>query len=63
MSKILRAYGKPEQIVRAIEISFKGTKAKVLSVDRDTEFFELLAGVLQSDTVALCIFTFMSTTP
>ena len=59
MSKILRAYGIPEQIVRAIELLFKGKKAKVLSVDRDSEFFELLAGVFQSDALSPCTFTFM----
>ena len=59
MSKILRAYGITEQIARAIELLFICTMAKVLSMDRDTKFFELLAGVLQSYTLAPYIFTFM----
>ena len=59
MSNILRAYTITEQTVRAIGLLFKGTKLKVISVYRDTEFFESLAGVLQSDTLAPYILTFM----
>ena len=57
--KILRAYGLPEQLVSAIGILCKGTKAKVLSPDGETELFETLAGVLQGDTFASYIFTIM----
>ena len=39
MLKILRAYGLPEQLVSAIGMLYKGTKAKVLSPDGETEFF------------------------
>ena len=59
MLKILRAYGLPEQLVSAIGILHTGTKAKVLSPDGGTEFFEILAGVLQGDTLAPYIFTIM----
>ena len=59
MLKILRAYGVPEQLVSAIGLSYTVTKAKVLSPDRETEFFEILAGVLQGDTLAPYIFTIM----
>ena len=59
MLKILRAYGLPEQLVSAIGILYTGTKAKVLSPDVETEFFEILAGVLQGDTLAPYIFTTM----
>ena len=38
MLKILRAYGLPEQLVSAIGILCKGTKAKVLSPDGEPEF-------------------------
>ena len=31
---------------------YKNTKVKVLSPDRDTDFFDIVAGVLQGDTVA-----------
>ena len=59
MLKILRAYGLPEQLVSAIGILYTGTKAKGLSPDGETEFFEILAGVLQGDTLAPYIFTTM----
>ena len=59
MSKILRAYGLSEELVSAIGILYTGTKAKVLSPDGETEFFEILAGVLQGDTLAPYIFTIM----
>ena len=59
MLEILRAYGLPEQLVSAIGILYTGTKYKVLSPDRETEFFEILAGVLQGDTLAPYIFTIM----
>ena len=52
--EILRAYGIPEKIVKAIEIMY--TKAKVLSPDGETDFFEILAGVLQGDTLAPFLF-------
>ena len=52
MLKILRAYGVPELIVAAIRLLYTGTKAKVLSPDGETAFFEVLAEVLQGDTVA-----------
>ena len=59
MLKILRAYGLAEQLVSAIGILYTGTKAKVLSPDGETEFFKILAGVLQGDTLAPFIFTIM----
>ena len=54
--KILRAYELPERPVRAIEIMYEGTKAKVVSPDGDTELFDILAGVLQGDTLAPYLF-------
>ena len=59
MLKILRAYGVPDQLVSAIGLLYTGAKAKVLSPDGETEFFEILAGVLQGDTLAPYIFTIM----
>ena len=57
MLKILRACGVPEQLVSAIGLLCTGTKAKVLLPDEETEFFEILAGVLQGDTLPPYIFT------
>ena len=54
--KILRAYGIPEKLVRAIEVMYTDTKAKVLSPDGETELFDILAGVLQGDTLAPYLF-------
>ena len=48
--EILKAYGIPTKIVNAISILYKDTKAQVITPDGDTEFFEILAGVLQGDT-------------
>ena len=42
-------------MVTAIGLFYTGTKAKVSSLDGETEFFEILAG----DTLAPCIFTIM----
>ena len=54
--KILRAYGVPEKIVGAINIMYTDTIAKVLSQDGESDFFEILAGVLQGDTPAPFLF-------
>ena len=54
--KILRAYGIPEAIVRLIDGIYTGTKAKVVTADGITEIFDILAGVLQGDTLALYLF-------
>ena len=53
---ILRAYGIPEKIVRAIDIMYTDTIAKVLTSDGESDFFEILAGVLQGDTLAPFLF-------
>ena len=50
--KIMKAYGIPEKIVDAIKLLYEDTKAKVLSPDGETELFDILAGVLQGDTLA-----------
>ena len=59
MLKLLRAYGLLEQLVSVIGILCTGTKANVLSPDGETEFFEILAGVLQGDILAPYIFIIM----
>ena len=56
MLKILRAYGIPEQLVNAIGQMYENTRAKVTSPDGETDLFELLAGVLQGDTLAPYLF-------
>ena len=57
MLKILKAYGIPNELVDAIGKLYENTKARVLSADGETEFFDILAGVLQGDTFAPYIFS------
>ena len=54
--KILLAYGIPKEIVTAIMIMYSNTKLTVRSPDGDAEFFDILAGVLQGDTLAPFLF-------
>lgn len=56
MLQILRAYDIPEKLVNAIGLMYQNTKARVLTPDGETELFEILAGVLQGDTLAPYIF-------
>ena len=56
MLKILKAYGIPESseiIVDAIQDSYSETRAKVTTPDGETDEFEIFAGVLQGDTLAI----------
>ena len=52
MEQILLAYGRPKETVAAITILYRNTKVKVRSPDGDTEYFDIVAGVLQGDTLA-----------
>ena len=52
MEQILLAYGLPKETVAAITILYRNTKVKVHSPDGDTEYFDIVAGVLQEDTLA-----------
>ena len=56
MEQILLAYGLPKETVAAITILHRNTKVKVRSPDGDTEYFDIVAGVLQGDTLAPCLF-------
>ena len=56
MEQILRAYSIPKEIVAAITILYRNTKVKVRSPDGDTEYFDIVAGVLQGDTLAPYLF-------
>ena len=53
---VLIAYGIPELIIAAIGPLYTG-KAIALTPDGETEFLEILAGVLQGNTLAPYIFT------
>ena len=54
--EILKAYGVPDRIVEAIEATYAETWAKVRTADGETEAFQILAGVLQGDTLAPFLF-------
>ena len=56
MEQILQAYGRPKETVAAIMILYRNTKVKVRSPDGDTEYFDIVAGVLQGDTLAPYLF-------
>ena len=56
MEQILHAYGLPKETVAAIMMQYKNTKVKVRSLDRDTDYFDIVAGVLQGNTLALYLF-------
>ena len=56
MFKILRAYGIPDKIVDAIAAMYKDIQARVITPDGETELFDIVAGVLQGDTLAPYLF-------
>ena len=56
MEQILLAYGIPKETVAAITILYRNTKVKVWSPHRDTENFDIVAGVLQGDPLAPHLF-------
>ena len=56
MEQILQAYGIPKETVAAIMILYRNTKVKVRSPDGDTDYFDIVAGVLQGDTLAPYLF-------
>ena len=56
MEQILLAYGLLKETVAAITILYRNTKVKVRSPDGDTEYFDIVAGVLQGDMLAPYLF-------
>ena len=56
MGQILLAYGLPKETIAAITILYRNTKVKVRSPDGDTEYFDIVAGVLPGDTLAPYLF-------
>ena len=56
MEQILLAYGLPEETIVAIMMLHRNTKVKVCSSDGDTDYFGIVAGVLQGDTLAQYLF-------
>ena len=56
MEQILLAYSLPKETVAPIMILYRNTKVKVRSLDGDTEYFDIVAGVLQGETLAAYLF-------
>ena len=56
MEQILLAYSLPQETVEAIMMLYKNTKVKVRSLDQDRDYFDLVAGVQQGDTLARYLF-------
>ena len=56
MEQIQLTYGLPKETVAAITILYGNTKVKVRLPDGDTEYFDIVAGVLQGDTLAPYLF-------
>ena len=56
MEQILLAYGLPKETVAAIMMLYRNTKVKVSSPDGDRDYFNIVAGVLQGDTLAPYLF-------
>ena len=56
MEQILLTYDLPKETVAVITILYRNTKVKVRSPDGDTEYFDIVAGVLQGDTLAPYLF-------
>ena len=56
MEQILLAYALPKETVAAITILYRNTKVKIHSPDGDPEYFDIVAGVLQGDTLAPYLF-------
>lgn len=50
--EILSAYGVPTKIVDTVKILYKDTVPQVITPDSETDLFEVLAGILQGDTLA-----------
>ena len=56
MGQILFTYGLPKEAVATIMMLYRNTKTKVSSLDGDTDYFDIIAGVLQGDTRDPCLF-------
>ena len=56
MEQILLAYGLPKETVIATMMLYSNSKAKVHSLNGVTDFFDIVAGVLQRNMLALYLF-------
>ena len=56
MEQILLANGLPKETVAAIMMLYRNTNVKVRFPDGDTDYFDIVAGVLQGGTLAPYLF-------
>ena len=56
MKQILLSDSLPKETIAAIMMLYKNMKVKVCSPDGDTDYFDIVAGVLQGDTLAPYLF-------
>ena len=56
MEQILWAYGLSKEFITTTMMLYKDTKAMICSLDGDTDFFGIVIGVLQGDTVTSFLF-------
>ena len=57
MEQILLAYGLPKETVAAIMMLYRNTKkVEARSLDGDTDYFDIVAGVLLGDSIASYLF-------
>ena len=56
MEQVFLAYDLSKENVEAIMILHQNTKVKVPSPDRDIGYFDIVAGVLQRDKLAIYLF-------
>ncbi len=56
MEQILLAYGLPKETIAAIMTLYKNTKVKVRYPDVETDYFDIVVGVLQGDLLAPYLF-------
>ena len=52
----MRAYGVPDKMIEAIDVSYSETWAKVRTADGETKTFQISTGVLQGGTLAPFLF-------
>ena len=56
MEQILLSHSLPKETVSAIMMLYRNMKVKIRSLDGDTDYFDIVAGVLQGDTLAPYVF-------
>ena len=56
MEQILWAYGLPKEAIKDVIMLYKNRKTLVYSPDGDANFFDILTGILQGDTLAPYLF-------